>query len=760
LWQSNVPLTKATPPLSASAETETSASASENKYRFIVGVDGMHDSIRAKAKSVGNVSTLTALLLLLLQQHGVSETTVAVPLIPAPKKMTQQASDLVLGSVIESQFTICLGDKAPPSDRAAAEWLAERISGEAARMPIHSGPEAQSGKRIVLGSPESNSMIQAASVRAALEAMPAGGYVIRVLESAEGQTILVAGRDREGTWNGTVTLSQLVRRTGDQFLLTRADIDDWPDIPLRGVIQMLDYLLPPSLPHKAYAEGILNYRQVIDRMVEFKLNALIIHVADHIWRTPASMKNWPQTYAGYRGPEFWREKIQEIIAYARSRQVKTYLLLYHTLDGQGAVKTEGADICGMDPQNRAGLLGQFETYTRWFPDLDGYAIHRSEYRRCACAECAKVQPSEEFLQYLTHYAAILKKHSSSATLAFCPFPDTYYPYLVKNKHRLPPDARNYLWASWHKGQAGFLASIKQTQEYSWFDDFAKNWYWIYTNALIDIPLPQAEYFQEIAQFAVSKRGEAITGQFTFGRATDYNSLALAQYTWNAALPIPDFRKRAVKTLWGSPAGVDLVAAERLYQETAEAYVRLHLSADQSGLASKAGPPPAIDVWREPAKRSLEQELAVLQANLSRVDGLLRKAAEATRGIESLRLRGWIHDTRILSLEMQLRREVLASFFRYEAAAGSSQVQTRRLAIAESSRRIQEARRLCLLIEQERAERGMLVVAPLSHASRQTAAVDKLAGIVRVAFKQVQQGGGVPPNRWQDGDLLWRRYLVW
>ncbi len=720
----------------------------------------MNDSIRAGARSVGRASALTALLLLLPLQPGFGGQTVAVSLIPAPKKIARLASDVVLGSTTESHFTICVGDQAPASDRAAAQWLAERISGEAARMPIRSGPETQSRKRIVLGSPASNPMITASSVRAALEAMPAGGYVIRVLDTAEGQIILVAGRDGEGTWNGAVTLSQLVRRTGDQFRLTRVEIDDWPDIPLRGVIQMLDYLLPPSLPHKAYSEGILNYRQLIDRMAEVKLNALVIHVADHIWRTPASMNKWPQTYAGFRGPEFWREKIQEIITYARSRQVKTYLLLYHTLDGNGVVKTEGTDICGTDPENRAGLLRQFEAYTRWFPNLDGYAIHRSEYRRCGCAECAKVQPSEEFLQYLNHYAAILKAHSPSATLAFCPFPDTYYPYLVKNKNRLPPDARNYLWASWHKGQAGFLASIKETQEYSWFDDFAKNWYWIYTNALIDFPLPQAEYFREIAQFSVSKRGEAITGQFTFGRATDYNSLALAQYTWNSSLPVADFRKAAVDALYGSSAGVDLVAAHHLYEEAAAAYVRMHFSATQLSQTSGAKSVAVVDRWRDAGNPRLAGELAKMNSDLDRLGSLLRKAADASQGVEGIRLRGWIHDARILGLEVELRSQVLKSFFEYQAAASSGVAAERRRRIAESSRRIEQARRLGSLIEQERAERGLLVVAPLSYTPRQTAAMDKLAGIVNAAVHQVRQGGAVPPNRWEDGDILWRRYLVW
>ena len=249
--------------------------------------------------------------------------------------------------------------------------------------------------------------------------------------------------------------------------------------------------------------------------------------------------------------------------------------------------------------------------------------------------------------------------------------------------------------------------------------------------------------------------EAITGQFTFGRATEYNSLALAQYTWNASLPVADFRKLAVGTLYGAPAGVDLVAAQKLYEETAAAYVRLHLNAKQLGRT-----PAAIEAWRDAGARPLADELAVLKSNLERVGAQLRRAANGADGIEALRLRGGIHDTRILGLEIELRRKVLEAFLSYQAAARSGDAAERRGRIGESSRSIEEARRLCWLVEQERAERGLLVVAPLSYTPRQTAAVEKLAGIVSAAVQQVHQGGAVPPNRWEEGDLLWRRYLVW
>ena len=710
----------------------------------------------------------TALLLVSIIPYAGSQS-LSSTLIPAPKKMIRQQPDVVIGSMFKSQFVICVGDRSPVSDLDAARWLVQRSFSNTELLPILKESEVnKSGLRfrnlIVLGSPESSTIVNTSTVRLTVEMMPAGGYVIRIFDTPEGQLILVAGRDQEGVWNGTSTISQLIRRSGDQILLSRVEIDDWPDIPLRGVNQMLDYLLPPNLPHKAFVEGILDYRQMIDRMVEVKLNALIIHAADALWRIPRVTKKWPRTYSEYRGADFWREKVQEIVAYAHSRNVKVYLLLFHTLDGQGKVKIENSDICGTDPENKAGLLRQFETYTQWFPDLDGYAIHRSEHKRCSCSECAKVLPSEEFLQYINHYSAIIRKYSPSAILAFCPFPDTYYPYLVKNKHRLPEDARNFLWASQHSGQNSFLASIKYNQEYSWFDDFKKNWYWLYTNALLDIPLPQAEYFQEVAQYCASKRVEAIMGEFTFGRATDYNSLALAQYTWNTRLPVEEFRKLAVEGIYGNPADLDLIAIHRLFEETVAAYVRLHLDAKKLGLTSGALSKqkyiPAIDSWRYQGNQWLSKELAELKSNIDRICLALQKALNTSGGIEALRLHGWAHDARILGLEIELRQKVLEAFLRYQSATGSQEKAVLQREIAEASHQIEKAKSLSLLIEQERAERGLLIVAPYSYTPRQTVAVEKLSEIVNTAVNQVFQGVPVTPNLWEDGDILFRYYQVW
>jgi len=93
--------------------------------------------------------------------HGVGVPAFAAALIPAPKKLERQPSEVVIGSRLQSPFAICLGDHAPASDRGAAEWLIQRSIGEAVGLPILTESELRQSsdlrrKLIVPGSPETN----------------------------------------------------------------------------------------------------------------------------------------------------------------------------------------------------------------------------------------------------------------------------------------------------------------------------------------------------------------------------------------------------------------------------------------------------------------------------------------------------------------------------------------------------------------------------------------------------------------------------
>src|SRR6185436_4659468 len=59
--------------------------------------------------------------------------------------------------------------------------------------------------------------------------------------------VFITGADAAGLKNGVWTLLQLLRRSGNEFIVPHVEIEDWPSLKVRGVLEDLSRWKVPTL---------------------------------------------------------------------------------------------------------------------------------------------------------------------------------------------------------------------------------------------------------------------------------------------------------------------------------------------------------------------------------------------------------------------------------------------------------------------------------------------------------------------------------
>ena len=151
----------------------------------------------------------------------------------------------------------------------------------------------------------------------------AEGYVLTVAETAE-----IVGADEAGLFYGVQTLLQLLREHESGWGFLRAEVQDAPRFPRRGV--MLDVT--------RHFFGVADVKKFIDATSALKFNQLHLHLSDDQgWRV--HIDSWPKltelssstAVDGEPGGFYTKGDYREIVAYAASR----HMLLIPEIDLPG-----------------------------------------------------------------------------------------------------------------------------------------------------------------------------------------------------------------------------------------------------------------------------------------------------------------------------------------------------------------------------------------------------------------------------------------
>ncbi|MET3696682.1 F5/8 type C domain-containing protein [Bacillus oleivorans] len=227
-------------------------------------------------------------------------------IIPTPQEV--QYSESFLEIYTSNQFTaaIMLGEDSPPEDLAGAEFLQngiERLVGH--KIPILTvGDDISSYTTIIsIGSVESNSFNKE-MVSSHNLSIPENreGYIIHnVKENIKGKTenlnskedlgaqgkafkniVIVAGNQNIGSYYGSTSLAQMLKKSGEKVLLRGVTVRDWPDMEMRAIKDINNI------------EGFFSFDDGMDWMKflpSTKMNMFSLcytHLTESGWRNPSA----------------------------------------------------------------------------------------------------------------------------------------------------------------------------------------------------------------------------------------------------------------------------------------------------------------------------------------------------------------------------------------------------------------------------------------------------------------------------------------
>jgi hyaluronoglucosaminidase len=151
---------------------------------------------------------------------------------PTPQQVTPRPGAIVVPAAV----TEVVGSD---TDAAALAALGDVLHSAGVRTitQVTAGNPVPSGGLVIdVGTPSGNSAIAPALTALAAQSpagLPDGGYVLAAGHTAEGNTLVLAGADAEGTFYAVQTLRQLITHRTLRDVVIR----DWPSTPVRGVIE-------------------------------------------------------------------------------------------------------------------------------------------------------------------------------------------------------------------------------------------------------------------------------------------------------------------------------------------------------------------------------------------------------------------------------------------------------------------------------------------------------------------------------------------
>ncbi|WP_194411872.1 beta-N-acetylhexosaminidase [Microbacterium cremeum] len=152
----------------------------------------------------------------------------------------------------------------------------------------------------------------------ALRVDPSAGAAESYRIAADAASVVVTGADAAGLFYGVQTLTQLVARDGEEWIIPAVTIADAPRFAYRGVMLDVARHFHPLATVKGY----------IDRAASLKFNALHLHLTDDQgWRLQLESRPELTEHAaatsvgGDPGGFYTKDEYREIVSYAASRHM-------------------------------------------------------------------------------------------------------------------------------------------------------------------------------------------------------------------------------------------------------------------------------------------------------------------------------------------------------------------------------------------------------------------------------------------------------
>lgn len=345
-----------------------------------------------------------------------------VALIPAPQKIELRDGEFGL----TGKSRIVLPAAASDEDRFAARDLAEQIAQVCGhKLAVEVGGKAG-----------------AADISLARGAVARGGEDGYRLSVGTGG-IRVVAQGAPGLFYGAQTVAQLVTEHGT---LPFAEIQDWPDYPLRG----LQYDVA-----RGQTVEVEWWKRVIRDLARFKLNAIMIYGEDDY-----RFRAYP--FLGREGT-FTPEKAAEISAFARNYHMQL-IPQYESLGHASAVlgHEEMKDLreagnswvfCTCNPKTWEFLDRVYAELVEQFPSCRYIHTGADEFEMAfgLCPQCKAIVEKDGYTglyaQHMNHLNELVKKHGR--TMLFWPShggptPDLSY-LTIKSRDRLQLDCIPTEW---------------------------------------------------------------------------------------------------------------------------------------------------------------------------------------------------------------------------------------------------------------------------------------------------------------------------
>jgi len=242
-----------------------------------------------------------------------------VLLVPAVQEVTWSSDGPM--ELSGKSVAIVVGAKATEPEKYAGQRLSEQVAKRFGQQwPVVSENETpRADVLIVLGQRATHGVLDRLCRERNLnlsETSPGfDGYMIETFEADGRWVVLVGGSNPRGVTYGQDTLVQMIGQRGNQLVLERASVRDWPTVPWRGRPQtsVAHYLRPGEL----------------DLLVASRVNYI-------------DLRNGTYAYEG--GDKLEKELIGKVISEAHKRGMLVY----------GAVNT------GVPISKRAAVMGTFE----------------------------------------------------------------------------------------------------------------------------------------------------------------------------------------------------------------------------------------------------------------------------------------------------------------------------------------------------------------------------------------------------------------
>jgi len=151
-------------------------------------------------------------------------------IVPMPREIELTGRELPMAGAV-----LVLGSEPTRQDEIGAQWIRDQVvklGGEAPEM-TQAGQASEAALRIIIGTRDSNPMIEAAAQAGEVKVGPnqpgEKGYVIASRRAGEATEILLAGADNIGALYACVTLGELMFARDGNALVREAKVTDWPD---------------------------------------------------------------------------------------------------------------------------------------------------------------------------------------------------------------------------------------------------------------------------------------------------------------------------------------------------------------------------------------------------------------------------------------------------------------------------------------------------------------------------------------------------